>query len=278
MHIVVDIGGTKTRVAAAENFESFGAPLIFESSHDYRQGFANIVAAAHELAGEAKIEGMALGAPGVISKDKRRLVHVPNLPHWNGAAICPDLEKALGAPALLENDAAFVALGEAVVGAGKGAAIVAYITISTGVNGARVVDGVVDRSAQGFEMGEQILGVDLTSPTFEFIASGVMVEQRFGKPPHELGADHPVWDELARITAIAVHNTIAYWSPDRVVIGGSMMNEIGISIDRVRDYLSSLSRKNPSLPEVVHGALGEVGGLWGALVALRDMGARGGRN
>jgi len=269
MHIVVDVGGTKTRVAGAENFESFGAPSIFESSQDYTQGVAHIVAAARKLAGGEKIDGIALGAPGVISKDKRRLLRVPNLPGWDGGEICADLEKALNAPALLENDAAFVALGEATVGAGKGASIVAYITISTGVNGARVVDGVIDRSAQGFEMGEQILGLEPTSPTFELIASGVMVEQRFGKPPHELGADHPVWDELAGITAIAVHNTIAFWSPDRVVVGGSMMNEIGISLERVRGHLFALPRKNPSLPPVVRGTLGDVGGLWGALAALK---------
>ncbi|MGZ9102433.1 MAG: ROK family protein, partial [Rhodoplanes sp.] len=84
-----------------------------------------------------------------------------------------------------------------------------------------------------------------------------------------LGKGHPMWDELAWITARALHNTIAHWSPDRIVIGGSMMNEIGIPIDRIWTHLQALPRKNPALPEVVHATLGDFGGLWGGLARLR---------
>jgi glucokinase len=269
MYIVVDIGGTKTRVAVARDFDGFEPARIFETSQDYIEGLSRIVATARELAGDGGVRGVSLGAPGVLSRDKRKLVRAPNLPRWDGANLVADLEKALAVPVLLENDAALAGLGEAVVGAGKGAPIVAYITMSTGVNGARIVDGAVDRAAFGFEMGEQILGVEPTSPTFEWLTSGVLIEQRLGKRPGELGADHEIWDELAGLVAIALHNTIAYWSPDRIVIGGSMMNEVGISIERVRGRLLALPRKNPALPNVVRAALGDVGGLWGALMALK---------
>jgi glucokinase len=48
-------------------------------------------------------------------------------------------------------------LGEAVFGAGKGREIVVYMTISTGVGGARIVGGKIDASAMGFEPGHQII-------------------------------------------------------------------------------------------------------------------------
>ena len=109
---------------------------------------------------------------------------------------------------MLENDAALVGLGEATDGAGKGSAILAYVTISTGVNGARIVDGQIDRATYGFEIGEQY--VDDSARTFEELVSGRAIAARFNIPPRELGKDHPVWDELARFTARALHNAIAH--------------------------------------------------------------------
>ena len=89
----------------------------------------------------------------------------------------------------MENDTALVGLGEATVGAGKGAAIVVYVTISTGANGARIVDGVLDRAAFGFELGEQLLGRAASAGTLEELVSGRAIQDRFGAPPATLGKD-----------------------------------------------------------------------------------------
>ena len=269
MFIVSDIGGTRTRVAGSRDLDGFGEPAIFDTPQDYRAALDRLMRAIENIGQGEQIENIAIGAPGVISRDRRTLIHAPNLPKWDGAAIAKDVEGALGAPAILENDAALVGLGEATVGAGKGAAIIAYITISTGVNGVRIVDGEIDRATYGFEIGEQYLGIDAKAHTFEELVSGRAINERFGLHPRELGKAHPVWEELAQVTARALHNTIAYWSPERIVIGGSMMNEIGISIDRIRTHLEALPRKNPSLPELVHAILGDVGGLRGGLARLR---------
>jgi predicted NBD/HSP70 family sugar kinase len=50
-------------------------------------------------------------------------------------------------PARLESCAELAEMGRT----GKGPAIIAYITISTGVNGVRIVDGEIDRATYGFE-------------------------------------------------------------------------------------------------------------------------------
>lgn len=270
MHIVVDIGGTKTRVAASRDFETFGEPIIFPTPQNYDAALRELLGVAAGIRDGAQIDGIAIGAPGVISRDKRVLIHAPNLPGWDGVVIADDVARAMQTRVLLENDTALVGLGEATRGAGLGATILAYITISTGVNGVRIVDGSIDRAAYGFEIGEQYLGADATARTFEELVSGRAIGERFGLHPRELGKDHPVWGELAQITARALHNTIAYWSPERIVIGGSMMNDIGIPIDRIRACLHELPRKNPALPNIVHAALGDFGGLWGGLARLRE--------
>ncbi|WP_292528915.1 ROK family protein [Methylocystis sp.] len=267
MHVVIDIGGTRTRLAGAHDLGAFLQPVIFDTRQNYREALDALYAAAVKVSAGASIEDVAIGVPGVLSRDKRVLVHAPNLLKWNGAAIADDIEGALGARVVLENDTALVGLGEATEGAGKGSAILAYVTISTGVNGARIVDAQIDRATYGFEIGEQF--VDDSTRTFEELVSGRAIAVRFNIPPRDLGKDHPIWDELARITARALHNAIAHWSPDRIVIGGSMMNEVGIPIDRIWTHLQALPRKNPALPEIAHATLGDFGGLWGGLARLR---------
>ena len=269
MYIVTDIGGTRMRVAGSRDLETFGEPVIFDTPQDYKVALARLIGAVDGISEGEAIEDIAIGAPGVISRNRRILIHAPNLARWDGAAIADDAESALDTRVVLENDTALVGLGEATAGAGKGPAIVAYVTISTGVNGVRIVDGDIDRATYGFEIGEQYLGADATARTFEQLVSGRAISERFGVRPRELGKDHPVWEELAQVTARALHNTNAYWSPERIVIGGSMMNEIGVSIDRIKAHLEFLPRKNPALPDIVHASLGDVGGLWGGLARLR---------
>ncbi len=272
MFVTIDIGGTKTRIGFAPALDALASVEIFETPQSYREALGALVRAVKKLAG-GKTRGVAVGAPGVLSRDRRRIVNVANLPDWNGAALVDDIEAALGARVVMENDTALVGLGEAMVGAGKNASIVAYVTISTGVNGARIVDGALDRAAFGFEIGEQLMGADARARTLNELVSGRAIEDRFGAPPATLGEDHPVWEELAGIVAIGLHNTIAYWSPDVLVVGGSMTRGVGISLDRVEARLGQIERKNPVLPELRRAALDDLGGLWGGLVLLRRLSA-----
>lgn len=177
------------------------------------------------------------------------------------------------APVHLENDTALVGLGEAVYGAGKGAAICVYYTVSTGVNGVRIVDGHIDASRQGFEVGGQYLSTATVPTTLEDLVSGTAISKRFGMHPKSIPSDDPIWEDLARLLAIGIHNTILHWSPDRVVIGGSMMNEVGIPVPRVEAHVRELLRKFKTTPDIVHSSLESVGGLWGALALAKQLAA-----
>ena len=147
--------------------------------------------------------------------------------------------------------------------------MVVYITVSTGVNGGRVANGRLDKGRQGFEIGGQYLNIDPTI-NFEDMVSGSAVQKQYGKHPKELGKDNPLWDELAVLCAFGVHNTILHWQPDVVVLGGSMFNEIGISVPKVAENVKKIMKKSPHVPDIVHSALGDLGGLWGSLALLRQ--------
>lgn len=271
MFIVADIGGTKMRVAASTDLEKFDEPLIVDTPPDYESGLAVLLQAIRERSAGEGITGVCMGVPGSIAKDRRSTLNRKNLAGWSTKPIVDDIERAVSAPVTLENDAALVGLGEAVFGAGVGAPIVAYLTVSTGVNGVRIVDGKIDRSAMGFEIGGQYIPSSAEF-TFENLVSGKAIQEKYGKPPRELGTDTPVWEDLAHITAFAVNNTLLHWSPDRVVFGGSMFNEIGIKVDRVREHVAAIMKEFPELPKFMHSSLGDVGGLYGGLARLKQLG------
>lgn len=250
MYLLADIGGTKTRLAASKELLSFSEPVVFATPTEPGAIAEMLMQEAYKLTGGAAAPLM-IGKPVYMDIEK-------------------EVRKRAGAEVYFENDTALVGLGEAHHGAGKGASIFVYITVSTGVNGVRIVDGTIDRSARGFEIGGQYLATE-GKTSLEDLISGRAVEKHYGMHPRELGTDHPLWEESARILAYGLHNTILHWSPDRVAIGGSMMKDVGISLDRVRSHLVAIRNKFSSLPEVRHSALEDSGGLWGALVRMQQL-------
>jgi predicted NBD/HSP70 family sugar kinase len=279
MYIVADIGGTRTRIAKSDDLEKLGDPIIIDTPQEYDVGVAKIIETSKALASGSQIEGMALDITGVIAKDGKGAMkrdggmplNSPHLPDWKGKPLVNELDAALSTTAHLLNDTAQVGLGEATYGAGKGARIVVYVTVSTGVNGVRIVDGSIDPAAYGFEIGGQYLFVGGSPRTLEDLVSGRAVEEKYEMNPKDIEKDSPVWEELAQLFAYGLHNTILHWSPDRVVLGGSMFNDVGISVDRVKFHVEEIMRKFPAIPEIVHSELGDVGGLWGGIARLKQL-------
>jgi predicted NBD/HSP70 family sugar kinase len=188
-----------------------------------------------------------------------------------------------GIETYIENDTAMVGLGEAAYGAGKDFDIVAYLTISTGVGGARIVGRRIDANVFGFEPGHQIIDADGTMCPdcrafeddrglghLEAHISGSAIEKRFGKHPSEID-DEKVWDDLARYLAYGLNNTIVHWSPEVVVLGGGMMKSTGIKIERIDHYLEDILKIFPERPLLKLAELGDVGGLFGGLSYIKQL-------
>ena len=270
MYIVADIGGTKMRFAISLDGKTLGESYRIDTPSNYVDGLTAIIESIRHVIKDKKITSGIMGVPGVLSPDKKSILTSEHLSAWAGHPLVHDLESVLGSSfhLSLENDTALVGLGEAVYGAGKGASIVAYITVSTGVNGVRIIDGVLDTSAWGFEIGGQYLSHDQTLVTLEDLISGSAIEKAHGKHPRDLGKDNPLWEELAYQTAIGVHNTILHWSPHRVVLGGSMFNDIGIPVESVKKHVGDILKKLPKIPDIVHATLKDDGGLYGGLTCV----------
>lgn len=267
MHILFDLGKTKLRIAGTRTFESFLEPQIFDTPKSYDDTIALITKTAKEISVGDSIDSIAGGVGAPITPDKMEIVEGVNFPGWGGRSFVGDLSSACGAPVFLENDAALVGLGEAIYGAGYGFGIVAYVTISTSVGGSRIVSGKIDANSHGFEPGWQVLSLD-----GKFVAEylgGTAVEKETGKKPYET-TDPAYWDEKARILAHFLNNVIVMWSPDVVVVGGSMMKEIGIPIPATEKYLKEILHIFDEIPPIKKAELHDIGGLWGAMEFLKS--------
>ena len=220
-----------------------------------------------------KIYSIAGCIAGPLDKTKSFLEEAPNLSDWKNRPLKIELQHSFGTDVLLENDAVLAGIGEAVYGAGKGCNITAYITIGTGVGGARIVNSKLDSNSLGFEPGHQIIVPD-GSPCscggkghLEAYISGSSLEGTFNQDAADI-QDPDIWSVVTRYLAIGLNNTLVYWSPDVIVLGGAVSKSI--PLDKLQTELRSLVTIFNSLPEVKKAILADKAGLYGALEYLKQ--------
>jgi predicted NBD/HSP70 family sugar kinase len=275
-YLVFDIGGTKTRVAMSNDLKEFVDHKSFKTPVKPEDGIKKIITAAEELCSTCEVEAIAGGIRGILNEEKTAMENDGVLTQWAGYPIVEKLQAAFKCPVFLENDAAIAGVGEAVFGAGKGLDIVAYHTVSTGVGGAKIEHGEIDESSIGFEPGRQILDIDRTvlgaeiEPTLENLVSGTAVGERFNCKAYEIPQSDALWDELAEYLAQGLRNTILYWSPDAIVLGGSMIiGDPRIEIDPIRKYTVEALDGFVEAPLIAKAKLGDEAGLYGGLGILK---------
>lgn len=211
-----------------------------------------------------KFDSVAGCIAASLDVQKSKTVLFGGVPGWRGKPLRRELEKIFHCPVHVDNDGALVGLGEALYGAGRGYAIVAYITMSTGVGGARIVHKALDSSAFGFEPGKMY--VSDTTKTWNYLTSGIGILQRFGQRP-ELLHNKSAWVQIASEIALGCINVAFMWSPDIIVIGGSVMKSV--SLFTVRRAYHTRLRHHPYAPAIIRAKLGDFGGLYGAMELAR---------
>lgn len=276
-YVLFDIGGTKTRVALSEDLDTLSKVESFKTPVKFEDGIKKIIDTIAAMQ-PAKIEAIAGGVRGRLNEEKTGLQNDAVLNKWIGKSIVEALKKRYKVDVVLENDTAIAGLGEAIYGAGVGAEIVAYHTVSTGVGGVKIEDGYIDDASIGFEPGHQILDIDRTilgddiSPTLENLVSGTSVETRFGVKAYEIPQSDLLWNELAGYLSQGLRNTILYWSPDVIVLGGSMIiGDPRIQIDMIRKETVEALDGFVECPFITIAKLGDEAGLYGAMAILKQL-------
>ena len=229
---------------------------------DPKEAIAKLAELARDAAAGKAITAAAGGIRGRVISDIFLKDKV--LTEWEGTNIAAEISGALNAPVKIMHDTALIGLGEVHYGAGRDSKICAYVTVSTGVGGDRIVDGHIGRSTYNPEIGRQLIdGIEL-----EDLVSGTAVQKKFGMHPKELESLEER-NKLADILAIGLYNTVVHWSPDTIVLGGSMIVGINpIPLPRVEEALTRRLTMYPTVPAIKMAELGDVGGLHGARALL----------
>ena len=155
LRIGIDLGGTKIEGLALSPKGEEIARRRIETPKDYEQTLVAIQALVSVLeneaaasSGRAALGSVGVGIPGTLSP-AMRLVKNSNSTWLNGHAFDKDLERIMGRPIRVMNDANCFALSEAADGAGVGATVVFGVILGTGVGAGIVIDGQVLEGHQG---------------------------------------------------------------------------------------------------------------------------------
>ncbi len=112
---------------------------------------------------------------------------------------------------------------------------------------------------------------------FEGLASGPAIEERWGQPAESIGPDHPAWELEAHYISLALANYICTLSPQRIIIGGGVMEQkalFPLVHKRVREILDDYIQV-PELTQeidqyIVPPGLGNRAGILGAIALAEE--------
>jgi fructokinase len=153
---------------------------------------------------------------------------------WAQTDMLGPVRQALGVPVQFDTDVNAAALGEGRWGAAQGLDTFIYLTIGTGIGGGGLINGKLMHGLIHPEMGHVRVphdtGVDPFPGTCPFhgdclegLACGPAMNARWGKPAETLPDDHPAWALEARYLALALNNFVCTLSPQRIILGGGVM-------------------------------------------------------
>jgi fructokinase len=209
-------------------------------------------------------------------------------PHWANTDIVGAIRRALGVPVAFDTDVNAAALGEHRWGAAQGLDTFVYLTVGTGIGGGGMVNGQLLHGLLHPEMGHMRLPRDPQADPFngscpyhgdcwEGLAAGPAIAARWGERAETLPADHPAWELEAHYLALALANLICVLSPQRIIVGGGVMNQAGLfplvhqKVQALlNNYIQSPAIRTEISGYIVPPALGDRAGVLGTIALAQQ--------
>lgn len=228
MYAGIDIGGTKTLVAALDDNGIIQQKIRFETPKNYDFWIHELRFAVHKLE-HKDFRAAGVGMPGKPDRHGRG-EWFGNL-DWRNVPIQNDVEKFLHCPIVLENDAKLAALSEAMLLKDSFNKVL-YVTVSTGIGYGLVVNQTIDDALSNRGGTDILVEHNGKIMPWEGFASGRAIVKRYGKPAHDI-TDKKTWQFIARDLTKGLIELIAVTEPEVIVFGGS----VGVYFDRFGQLL-----------------------------------------
>lgn len=248
------------------------------------------------------IKAIGIGSPGPLDTKKGIIITNSNLPFRNFNIVQP-IEEKFGIKTYLDNDANAATIGEYMFGAGKDSENMIFVTVSTGVGGGAVLNGMVYRgnTSNALEIGHMTLlengprcgcgnngclealssGTAIARLAKEAIASGVetTLKQYDNVTSYEVFKEAETGDKTSKevldkaltFLGIGIANIITSFDPEIVVIGGGVSKAGEIVFSKVKEVVkkrcfATLSENTKIVPAKLGTDAGVIGAVALAII------------
>ncbi len=210
-------------------------------------------------------------------------------PGWAHTDFAGAIHRALGVPVGFDTDVNVAALGEHRWGGAQGLDTFLYLTVGTGLGGGGMVNGKLIHGQMHPEMGHIRIPHDRQADPYagfctyhgdclEGLTCGPAIGERWGRPSRELPADHPAWALEAHYLALGLVNLILPLAPQRVIMGGGVMEQTQL-FPMIRAHVQELLNGYLQLATIqeriddyiVPPVLGGRAGVLGAIALAQDV-------
>jgi glucokinase len=305
--IGIDLGGTNIKAGLVDEHQGLRSrrEIPTEAERGCDHVIARLITLARELRQQlpasAESPAVGIGVPGPLDHARGIVHHAPNLPGWVNVPLRERLQRELGLPVCVENDANAAAFGEFVAGAGRDVRDMVMLTLGTGIGGGVVLDGKLWRGSfdNAGEIGHMIVEIGgRPCPCgqhgcLERYASATAIAQRYaeetagraGAAEAPAGPDAEevlrrgesgdaraarIWDEACRYLAVACVNIQHLFNVQRIVLAGGLIQAGERLLDPLRRHFERLTwRIAPDHPQIALATLGNDAGLVGAAALAR---------
>lgn len=306
----VDLGGTNIRAAVATGASTHAPPAHAPTpGKEGPDAVIEAIARCVETATRGRpLDGLAIGIPGPLDPRRGIVYAAPQLSGWDNFDAESALRARLRCDVAIHNDANLAGYAEWIAGAGRGTNDFVFITASTGVGGALILNGEIYAGGSGTagEIGHTPLCPGYPAcgegheGCLEGTASGRAIAQAAraavaagettslaGLPPEQIDARAVLdaasdGDEVAlRVFSFAARNLgravgglINLLSPEAIAIGGGLINAGDLLFSPLRAAVGEIAFAAPAQHcRIVEAELGTDAGLVGAVAwAVKSFG------
>ncbi len=243
----IELGGTKSIALVARGTEIIAMTRLPTGEPHATLGALCDSLAKWEVA-HGPMRAVGIGSFGPILLDRAdpnygRIASTPK-PGWSNIDVVGHFAKRFDVPIAFDTDVAGAALAEYHWGAAQGCGVVIYLTVGTGIGAGILVDGNPLHGLLHPEIGHIRIRRSMRDAfegicayhgdCLEGIASGPAIAARTGVAATDLAGDHPIWDEVADELSEAIAMLMLALSPNRILLGGGVMNARTRLLDRIR--------------------------------------------
>ena len=282
----VEAGGTKFVCAVGTGPQDLRARIEFPTTSP-QETVGRVIAFFEEQRKHEPLSavGIASFGPIDVSPASPYWGHITSTPKagWQDVDLAGPIERGLKLPVAFDTDVNVAALGEREWGAAQGLDTFVYVTVGTGIGGGGMVEGRLMHGVLHPEMGHMRIPHDWRTDPFpgacpfhsdcwEGLAAGPAIEARWGGKGQHLPPNHQAWALEAYYLALGVTNLVCTVSPQRIILGGGVMQQAGLfplvqrkSLELLNGYIQVSAITERIEQYIVPPRLGGNAGVLGAI-------------